>query len=435
MRSIFWFRRDLRLEDNKALFEAFKNSDEVIPIFIFNKSLIKELNTLNKKLGLIVDALKHISKEMPIYTFYEEDEDVFELLIEKFKPDAVYTTKAFSWQGEKRDKRIKDLLERKSIKFVEVFDNYLVDFRDIPYTKVFTPFYKKWRSLIKEEKVSLDEDVIRGKVLKLDLDNIEKLIFKYKELDLKHPHWSYEDCVKRLNSFKFEEYEEKRNYPFLDGSSKLSPCIRFGILSIRDIYQKAKNKSETFVSELSWREFWYHIKHYFYDFKSLEFQEKRRGIAWENDDKKIEKFMKGETGYPIIDAGIMQLKEENWVHNRVRMILASFLVKDLMVDWRIGESFFKEYLIDYDEVVNVGNWQWSSSVGPDPKPLRIFNPILQSQKFDKDCIYIKKYLKELKNEDCEKLHDPISYKLNYHNPVVNHYEASKKAKELFSKKY
>ncbi|MGB9609001.1 MAG: FAD-binding domain-containing protein, partial [Minisyncoccia bacterium] len=239
---------------------------------------------------------------------------------------------------------------------------------------------------------------------------------------------------KRLKTFDFINYNQTKNFPGIDGSSKLSPYIRFGIISIRKIFNQVKDLSENYIRELAWREFWYHIKFYFNEFYNLEFQEKRRNLIWENNKDFIEKFFNAQTGYPIVDAGIIQLKTENWVHNRVRMILANFLTKDLLVDWRIGEKFFKDYLLDYDEVVNVGNWQWSASVGPDPKPFRIFNPMIQSQKFDLECIYIKKYIPELKKEENYKIHNPLKYKLNYYSPIINHFSAIKKAKNIFLKK-
>ncbi|WP_306755535.1 FAD-binding domain-containing protein, partial [Acinetobacter baumannii] len=196
------------------------------------------------------------------------------------------------------------------------------------------------------------------------------------------------DCFERLRSFPFERYEELRNYPAVDGSSRLSPCIRFGVLSLRSIFKTAQGRSEQFIKVLAWREFWYHIAYNFPQTKDLEFQEKRRNIRWENSQEYIQAFFEARTGYPIVDAGIRQLKEEKWLHNRMRMIVGSFLTKVLLIDWRIGEEFFKEHLLDYDEVVNIGNWQWTASVGADPKPFRLFNPILQAQRYDPQCEYI-----------------------------------------------
>ena len=194
----------------------------------------------------------------------------------------------------------------------------------------------------------------------------------------------------------FSHYDEERNLPGIDGSTRLSPYIRFGIFSVREIYQKV-SENPTLFSEIIWREFWYHIAHYFPETYQLEFQEKRRSIIWKTDTESNlwKRFENAETGYPLVDAAIRQLYETNWMHNRLRMVVASFLTKNLGYDWRIGEKWFQKYLIDYDEAVNIGNWQWSASVGADPKPVRIFNPLLQSERFDSDAKFIKKYIKEL----------------------------------------
>ncbi len=240
----------------------------------------------------------------------------------------------------------------------------------------------------------------------------------------------------RVKEFEFCNYKDTRNFPYIDGSSKMSPYIRFGIISIRQLYNYVVSlgcPDNTYISELAWREFWYHIIHHFPECREIEFQKKRRGLKWENNEEHLEAWKEGRTGYPIVDAGMRQLKEEGWMHGRVRMIVASFLTKDLLIDWRYGDRHFYDYLVDYDENVDIGNWQWSASVGADPKPLRIFNPILQSQRFDPECVYIKKYIPELKCEEIAKIHDPIKHKLNYYEPIVDHYEATQYTKDVYNK--
>ncbi|GIW65509.1 MAG: deoxyribodipyrimidine photo-lyase [Candidatus Parcubacteria bacterium] len=428
MRSIVLFKRDLRAEDNKVLYEAFKNSRELIPIFIFNKSILKKFNSYNQKLGLIIDGVKKLSEKINLYVFYGEDDEVLEFLFLKYKPDALYTAESFSWQGEKRDKGIEKLCLKYRIGFNKIFDNFLVNFRLIPYNKVFTPFYKKWLNFIDNQEVNINLNELNKKILNLNLDKIDDLLIKNKEIDYQNNIWNYEFGIKRLKEFNFKDYDKNRSFPSLDGTSKLSPYIRFGLISVRKIYNLTSKLNQSYVQELSWREFWYHIKYNFNDFKNLEFQEKRRNINWNNDSKLLDKFLNAQTGYPIVDAGIRQLKTENWMHNRVRMIVANFLTKDLLIDWRIGEKFFKDYLIDYDEIVNVGNWQWCASVGPDPRPLRIFNPIIQSEKFDPEANYIKTYIPELKNINPKLIHNPLKNKLSYYKPIVNHYEQIQKIK-------
>lgn len=266
----------------------------------------------------------------------------------------------------------------------------------------------------------------------------------------------------------FSHYDELRNLPAVDGSTRLSPYIRFGIFSVREIYAKfvpnpslqrgyyeaggdfvseipeqhpqslhdssfAKELiSETLLSELIWREFWYHIAYYFPFIYQIEFQERRRSIDWKRDKSSYEweMFETGKTGYPLVDAAIRQLIETNWMHNRLRMVVASFLTKNLGIDWRIGEKWFKKYLIDYDEAVNYGNWQWSASVGADPKPVRIFNPLLQSEKFDTECRFIKKYIPELADIDPKRIHT-LELQGVYTAPIVGQKESAAEVRERY----
>jgi len=248
-----------------------------------------------------------------------------------------------------------------------------------------------------------------------------------------HPYFNIDFWSTRLKSFDFVHYEDYRNDLDKDGTSRLSVYLRFWIFSVREVYLKVRDVSHTYVSELAWREFWQHINYYFPYTKKYEFQEKRRNIAWRNDKILFEKWCNGETGYPIVDAAMKQLKETNWMHWRARMIVASFLTKDLLIDWRLWEAHFQKYLLDYDENVNFGNWQWSASVWADPKPLRIFSPILQSQKFDKNAKFIRKYLPSLEDEDLKAIHDPIENDLNYIGIIVNHKEAQRLAREEYKK--
>lgn len=433
---MFWFRRDLRVKDNTGLSRAVSESKEVIPIFILDENILENLPDRNRRLGFIIEAIKRLKTDLHKLGSY--------LLVLKGRPyeripevayknrvDAVYVNKAYSVYGRRRDDELNSLLKGVKIEFKQFEDTLLVAPERIPQRKVFTPFYKLWSKtekrlrLLEIQRINspkLDEqpfdDVIRG----LDFTASSK--------------WPINFAEERLNKFDFSNYQKTRNYPYMDGTSRLSTYIRFGIVSIREIYRRVKSqapKSETYISELAWREFWYHIMHYFPETIDLEFQEKRRGIKWINNETWYEAWKEGRTGYPIVDAGMRQLKEEGWIHNRVRMIVASFLTKDLLIDWRMGDRHFFDYLIDYDEAVDIGNWQWVASVGPDPKPLRIFNPILQSKRYDPDGKYIKKYVSELKDIDPEKIHDPLTYDLPYHSPIVNHYEMSKLAREKYRK--
>ena len=245
-----------------------------------------------------------------------------------------------------------------------------------------------------------------------------------------HPFWTLDFGRDRMKR-EFSHYDELRNLPAVDGSTRLSPYIRFGIFSVREIYAKMKD-NPVLLSEIIWREFWYHIAYYFPFTYQIEFQERRRSIVWKRDKSSYEWeiFQKGKTGYPLVDAAIRQLIETNWMHNRLRMVVASFLTKNLGIDWRIGEKWFKKYLIDYDEAVNYGNWQWSASVGADPKPVRIFNPLLQSEKFDTECRFIKKYLPELEGIDPQKIHS-LELQGVYIAPIVGQKESAAEARERY----
>lgn len=433
-RAIYWFKRDLRVEDNRGLAEAIKNSKDLIPIFIFIPSLIDKFKAYDKRLGFILDCIGRLSREIEkaggtLFCFYDEPENVFNLLIDRYKPDAVFTTKAFSYNGEEIERKVENVCRERGLSFISVIDNFLANPHKIPYRKIYTPFHNLWR-----EQIELEEacSTVRINTPKINESTINDLLKKLRFEE--NPFWKASDFNERIEKFDFRNYEKTRDRPDIDGTSKLSPYIRFGVFSLRRLYRKVSElagEDSQFLKELAWREFWYHIKINFPELRDLELQEKRRGIPWENRDDFIRSFTEAKTGYPIIDAAIVQLKTEGWMHNRTRMIVASFLTKDLLVDWRIGERFFMEYLIDYDEVVNIGNWQWNASVGPDPKPLRIFNPVIQAQKFDPEGEYIKRYIPELRNLPPYMLHDPLKYELPYYRPIVNHYERAQIAKRVY----
>ncbi len=431
-RSIFWFKRDLRIDDNRGFFYAYQNSREIIPIFIFIEDLLKKLKAFDSRLDFIIDLLNNLDKELSeicsrLFCFYGDPENIFERLIKTLNVDSVITNRANGYFGENLDNLVKKICSKYDVNFISIQDSFIGKIDKIGYKKVYFHFYKEWiKNLdldiceINKNKKILLSDEVREKLSKNLLSEVIKNI-KYE----KNKFWSYKLLEERIKNFDFLNYEKTRNRLDLDGTSKLSPFIKFGAISLRKLFCLVKDKTSfdsQFLKELAWREFWYHIKFNFPEFKDLEFQEKRRNIKWENDEKFYKAITEAKTGYPIIDAAVIQLKTENWMYNRARMIFASFWCKDLLLDWRLGEKFFSYYLLDYDEIVNLGNWQWASSVGPDPKPLRIFNPVLQAKKFDPEAKYIKKYIPELKDYPPYMLLDPIKYNLKYYKPIVNHKE-------------
>jgi deoxyribodipyrimidine photo-lyase len=433
-RAIVWFKRDLRVEDNEALHNACLLAEEVIPVFIFIPSLLEKFGKRKDRLGFIVSALRKLDEDLrelggKLYVFRGEPDEVFPYLIKTSQAQAVFTNKALSFLGEEFERKVKTFLRSHGVDFNYYLGNFLCDVTKIPFKKVYSHFFKEW---IKGLRLEVFPKPVRINTPELPFPTLTQIT---RELDYEeNRYFPIEFGFRRLEEFDFRAYTELRNRLDLDGTSKLSPYIRFGVISLKRIYGKAIEQAGLncqYVKELAWREFWYHIKHYFPEVQNLEFQEKRRGIPWSDDQVIFRAFVEGRTGYPIVDAAIRQLHVEGYMHNRARMIVASFLTKDLFIDWRLGEDFFKEHLIDYDEVVNVGNWQWVASVGADPKPFRMFNPILQSKKFDPEAKYIKKYLPELKELPPHMIHDPLRYKLPYHRPIVNHFERARRVREYF----
>jgi len=431
-KTIFWFRQDLRVFDNIWLIEAIKNSDEILPIFILDKNIIDSFWWLNdKKFWFIRESLEKLDIEIKnlswvwLKIFYDFPEQIIPFLVEKYQINQIYTNETYSRYWIKRDQKIQDFCKSKNIIFKSFLDFLLISPSQIPQRKIFTPFFKLWGKALPE--IILQKSSYFKQLEIQENYNISDFI----EIE-KHPYFTISFWIDRFNNFITSDYDIYRNDLDKDATSKLSPYIRFWIFSIREIYQKAKKINHHFISELAWREFWHHIWYYFPETKDIEFQEYKRNIKWEKDNYLFDKWCKWETWYPIVDACMKQLLETNRMHWRGRMIVASFLTKDLLIDWRLWEEFFKKHLLDYDESLNFWNWQWSASVWADPKPLRIFNPILQSQKFDTEAKFIKKYIPSLSWELPNIIHDPINNFFWYQKIIINHNEAQKEAKKRYS---
>lgn len=435
MRILYWFKRDLRLKDNRGFAEACKKSEEVIPVFVFDQKLLQELDGPASRTGFLLDALRQLNHQLAkkgsrLYCFYGEPEKIFARLLSELKPEALFTNQSYSWSGEERQKKIERLCRQHGLKFSSFNDTLLVSSDKVEARQVFNAFFRLWQKALAAEDLSVrpEPEKIYTPLLKLPELEETSVVLTQKT----NHYWPADYAEKRLRKYDFRRYEAERNRLDLDGSSRLSVAIRFGLVSIRQVLNLAMKQLEPdsqFIKELAWREFWYHLKYHFPWTRDLEFQEKRRGLKWLNREENIRALEEARTGYPIIDAAIRQLQEEGWMHNRARLVVASFVTKDLLVDWRIGEKFFKKYLLDYDEVVNTGNWQWSASVGADPRPFRMFNPVIQAQKFDPHCRYIKKYLPELKKLSCRQIH---SLELpGYYPPVVDHRAAAIRARQVY----
>lgn len=420
MKTLYIFTRDLRIRDNRALWEACRNSDEVASIYVFNDEDLRKrsFSKRDARLSLILEALLQISKYVKLSVFKGYTSEIAEYLLDKYRFDTVYISYPHTWREKEIVFEIERICSKTRVKLRVVFDNTLVDYRNIGEVRNFTSFFKKW---IKQIDTNTVDKPPAEKFIEIDEPDLEEQMNK-NSWEIVDSPWSLSRLKERLKEFDFSKYALTKDYPGIDGTSKLSPYISLGVISVRELYLKTHSLSSEFIRQLAWREYYYYLGLKYPWMKNLELKPFMRNIPWRDNEEYFKAFSKGKTGYPIVDAGIRQLLEENWMHNRVRLIVASFLVKDLHIDWKRGEEFFMKHLIDYDEVLNIGNWQWTSSVGVDPIPLRIFNPIQQAKKYDPDCSYVKRYVPELREYSCREIHDPLRNKLTgYHEPIVNHY--------------
>ena len=418
--SIFWYRRDLRLEDNTGLFKALNENENILPIFIFDDSILDELPEDDARVNFIYESLSKINKQLnnhhaSLQILKGQIDDVWEKLVTTYDIQKVYSNKDYEPYAIKRDQKIKEFLNSKGIEMKTFKDQVIFEEDEIvkadgkPYT-VFTPYKRKW--LEKFTKVNLN--------LIVNFDNFYKKIIDFpslNQLGLKNSSLK----VKNYSLKNVSTYSETRNFPNLDSTSYLSPHLRFGTISVRQIITELKNKSETFLSELIWREFFMQIIFHFPHVVTKNFRPKYDGIQWVNNKEDYDNWCQGKTGYPLVDAGMRQLNETGYMHNRVRMVTAGFLCKHLLIDWRYGEAYFAKKLLDYELSSNNGNWQWAAGTGCDAAPyFRIFNPIEQLKKFDKTLTYTKKWVKDFDT-------------LEYPKPIVDHKYARNRALEAYKK--
>ena len=414
--TIFWFRRDLRLLDNTGLNLALIKSKDVQPIFIFDKEIIDELPNDDPRVNFLYDELLKINKELISYNsslkvYHGKPIDVFKQLSKENSELEVYTNRDYEPYAIARDEEInKLLLENGSVlissKDQVIFEkNEVVKNDGLPYT-VFTPFKNKWLTKFNEEGFHLE--------LKLNSENFNKSKHKFPSME----DLGFKKSSIKVPSFSLDRvhnYEQTRNFPSLDSTSKIGPHLRFGTVSIREIVSKVKSLNDTYLSELVWREFFMQILWHFPKVVHENFRAKYNFIKWRNNEEEFEKWCKGETGYPLVDAGMRELNQTGFMHNRVRMVTAGFLCKHLLIDWRWGEAYFANKLLDYELSSNNGNWQWSAGTGCDAAPyFRVFNPSEQIKKFDKQNTYIHKWVEDL-NE------------FSYPDPVVEHSFARNRA--------
>ncbi|MBK6610089.1 MAG: deoxyribodipyrimidine photo-lyase [Sphingobacteriales bacterium] len=397
--SLFWFRRDLRLEDNIGLCQALSSGFPVLPIFIFDKFILDALeNKEDRRVDYIHQALSAINSglkkhQSKLNTFYGEPLDIFQQLSEKYDIQAVFCNRDYEPQAIKRDTKIYNFFKTQNISFKAFKDQVIFDKKDVVkvdgtlYT-VYTPYSKKWKEKLTEKEYrSFPIDFTN--FFKQDFSEIHSLeTIGFAKTDIRFE-------IPKLDATIIDDYDKFRDFPALQKTTQLGIALRFGTISIRKCVEFALNHNQTWLNELIWREFFMQILYHFPRVVRQSFKAKYDFIQWRNDEQEFGLWCQGKTGYPIVDAGMRQLNETGFMHNRVRMIVASFLCKHLLIDWRWGEAYFAQKLNDYDLSANNGNWQWAAGCGCDAAPyFRVFNPSIQTEKFDKNLEYIKKWLPE-----------------------------------------
>ncbi len=407
MNAIFWFRRDLRLFDHKVLQEALTECDSVSPIFIFDPSILDHLDRNDHRVQFIFDNLEALNtslelKQKSIQIFFGKPTSVFKQLIEENLIHRVYTSSDYEPYARKRDGEIAQLLKGQGIELIRKKDGVIFEQAEVvkedgsPYV-VFTPYKKKWMSRLNPDEDFKEYDIAPY----LDKFNTlsTKLNIVHQLSDIGFSPSTIPAPTIRLNDSIINNYEDTRNFPSVPGTSQLGTSLRFGTVSIRQLAKKAyQSANHTFLSELIWREFFQQILWHFPKTVNYSFKRTYDRIEWRNAPEDFERWKEGKTGYALVDAGMRELNATGYMHNRVRMLVASFLCKHLLIDWRLGEAYFAEKLFDFELASNVGNWQWAAGSGVDAAPyFRIFNPITQVKKFDSDLRYIRKWVPEFES--------------------------------------
>ncbi|MEG9328697.1 deoxyribodipyrimidine photo-lyase [Salinimicrobium catena] len=424
--SVCWLRRDLRLFDNAALKEALKSPFRVLVIFIFDRNILDELpDSQDKRVVFIHRQLEKIHRELQekgsgLMVFNATPKKAVQQLLSEYEVQDIYTNRDYEPYAISRDREIAELAEENSVEFHTFKDQVIFEKDEIlkpdgdPYT-VFTPYSKRWKeSFFKEGVEEFDIDLRTKELFPLPKKKIPSLQeIGFEDLDFQIPPADISEEMLR-------NYKNTRDLPAVDGTSHLGVHLRFGTVSVRQVVAKAAQFSDTFLNELIWREFFMMILIHFPHVVDHNFRSKYDRLQWRNNEKEFDLWCRGETGYPMVDAGMRQLNETGWMHNRVRMITAGFLTKHLLIDWRWGEAYFAEKLLDYELASNNGNWQWAVGTGCDADPyFRIFNPETQLKKFDPRLEYVKTWIKD--------------YKPGYLEPLVEHKFARERALEAYKK--
>ncbi|WP_292948489.1 deoxyribodipyrimidine photo-lyase [Olleya sp. UBA1516] len=424
--NIFWFRRDLRLDDNVGFFNALQSDHPVLPIFIFDKAILDQLPKDDARVSFIYNTLQNMrdtlqaEHQSSIAMYYDNPKDVFKTLMDEYTIDTVFTNHDYEPYATKRDKEIENLLSKNEIKFKTYKDQVIFEKDEVvkkdgdPYV-VYTPYMRVWKENFKSYNLEIyyTNSYLNNLVEHTRLPNLS-----LSDIGFKQSSQKIEDYT--ITPTLIQNYEATRNFPAKDATSKLGPHLRFGTVSVRKMIKKAiAENNEIFWQELIWREFFMQILWHFPQTHEEAFKAKYDRIEWRNNETEFKAWCEGKTGYPLVDAGMRQLNQTGFMHNRVRMLVGSFLCKHLLIDWRWGEAYFAEKLHDYDMSSNVGNWQWVAGSGVDASPyFRIFNPTTQIDKFDKQHDYIKQWV-------------PDYQELTYPQPIVDHKEARERCLKVY----
>jgi deoxyribodipyrimidine photo-lyase len=423
--ALFWLRRDLRLTDNHGLYQALKHQERVLCLFIFDTAILETLpNSADRRVNFIYQQIKYIKQLLEaqgssLLVCYGKPTEIYSALMAKYPIQAVYANHDYEPYARQRDQDIQDILATKQIPFYTFKDHVIFEKDEIlkedstPYS-VFTAYMKKWKELFNPELVqSFDTAAYYHHFLSLTTLPLISLA------DIGFQNQPYTFPLPKINLSLIKQYDKTRDIPSLLGTSRLGIHLRFGTLSIREATRIAQEHNATWLNELIWRNFYITILWHFPHVVHRPFKPAYDKIAWSNNEAHFQAWCKGETGYAIVDAGMQELNQTGYMHNRLRMITASFLVKNLLIDWRLGEAYFAQNLLDYELASNNGNWQWVAGSGCDAAPyFRIFNPILQTKKFDPALTYIKRW-------------NPQFQSLNYPKPIIAYQSSREKTLQTY----
>jgi len=464
---IVWIRRDLRINDHMALYHASLKGKPVIPVFILDNELIRSLpsdgavfNFQAEALVELDDAIRTLGGRLIIRK--GNPLQVHRALIKELQPEALFYNRDYEPYARVRDEEINDLYNRNSIPVETFKDHVLLEPHEVltgnndPYS-IFSPYMRRWKTIPKSAPVGKPK---KFSTPAIPSDKIHFAADLKKKVTIPHPAFiggisQAEKTWKHFLRTGLSSYGDTRNIPSIQGTSRISPYLRFGCISIRTLYNDVTTaleqapastsaSVESYLNELIWREFYQAVLFHMPWLLQHNFRRQFDALPWKLDETLLRAWQKGRTGYPLVDAGMRELNETGWMHNRVRMVVASFFTKHLMHDWKLGEQYFEQKLLDIEKASNNGGWQWSASTGVDPRPLRIFNPILQSEKFDANGDYIKTFVPELRQVPGKYIHQPwlmpplvqqeakCVIGRDYPAPVVDHADASRRYKEMFT---